>query len=118
MMTSYGTSCFLQILDDDPATLDDRKDEMRKERIARAKMKKKLFMQQVSANQTFVKHDHNYAAARNSSTPAQEIPTGEIKDGDYEQQELIGDLYNHHVCIDATAIQELELSTRGQHQSD
>ena len=118
MMTSYGTSCFLQILDDDPAPLDDRKDEMRKERIARAEMKKKLFMQQLSANQTSVKHDHNYAAARDSSTPAQEIPTGETKDGDYEQQKLIGDLYNHHVCIDATAIQELELSTRGQHQSD
>ena len=44
MMTSYGTSCFLQILDDDPAPLDDRKDEMRKERIAREEIKKKLFM--------------------------------------------------------------------------
>ena len=69
MMSSYGTSCFLQILDDDPAPLDDRKDEMRKERIARAEMKKKLFMQQFSANQTSVKHDYNYAAARDSSTP-------------------------------------------------
>ena len=85
MMSSYSTSCFLQILDDDPAPLDDRKDEMRKERIACAEMKKKLFMQQLSANQTSVKHDHNYAAARDSSTPAQEIPTGETKDGDYEQ---------------------------------
>ena len=75
-------------------------------------------MQQLSANQTSVKHDHNYAAASDPSTPAQKIPTGETKDGDYEQQKLISDLYNNHVCIDATAIQKLELSTRGQHQSD
>ena len=40
-------------------------------------------MQQLIINQTFVKHDHNYATARNFSTPAQEIPTGETtKDGD------------------------------------
>ena len=45
MMTNYGTSCFLQILDDDPAPLDNRKDEIWKERIARAETKKKLFMQ-------------------------------------------------------------------------
>lgn len=102
MMTSYSTSCFLQILDDDPAPPNDRKDEMREERIARAEMKKKLFMQQLFTNQTSVKHDHDYAAARDSSTPAQEIPTGETKDGDYVQQKLIGDLYNHHACIDAT----------------
>ena len=43
MMTSYGTSCFLQILDDDPAPMDNRKDEMRKERIARAEMKKTIY---------------------------------------------------------------------------
>ena len=44
MMTNYGTSCFLQILDDDPAPLDNRKDEIWKERIAQAETKKKLFM--------------------------------------------------------------------------
>ena len=97
--------------------MNDRKNEMREERIACAEMKK-LFMQQLFTNQTSVKHDHDYAAARDSSTPTQEIPTGETKDGDYVQQKLIGNLYKHHVCIDATAIQELELSTRGQHQSD
>lgn len=60
MMTNYGTSCFLQILDDDPAPLVQRKDEMQKERTARAEMKK-LFMQQLSASQSSVNHDHDYA---------------------------------------------------------
>ena len=34
MLTSYGTSCFVQILDDELAPLENRKEEMRKERIA------------------------------------------------------------------------------------
>ena len=112
MMTTYGTYC-LQILDDEPAPLDNRKDEMQKERKARAKMQKKQYMEQLSASQSSVKYEHNYALAKGSSTPAQEVPAS-----DYEQQKLIDDLYNHHVCIDAAAIQELELSTRAQHQSD
>ena len=113
MMTTYGTNCFLQILDDDPAPLDNRKDELQKERKARAEMQKKRYMEQLSTSQSSVKHDHNYALAKDFSTPTQEVPAG-----DYEQQKLINDLYNHHVCIDAAAIQELELSTRAQHQTD
>ena len=112
MMTSYGT-CFLQILDDDPAPLDNRKDEMQKERKARAEMQKKRYMEQLSASQSSVKHDHNYALAKDFSTPTQEVPAG-----DYEQQKLINDVYNHHVCIDAAAIQKLELSTWAQHHTD
>ena len=75
-------------------------------------------MQQLSANQSSVKHDHDYVEVRNSSTPAQVVSAGKTKEGDYEQQKLIDDLYNHHVRINATAIQELESSTQGQHQSD
>ena len=73
MMTNYGTSCFLQILDDDPVPLDNRKDKMRKERIAWAELKKQLFMQQLSANQSSVKHDHNYINNSHSPIPPQEF---------------------------------------------
>ena len=38
MLTSYGTSCFIQILDDELAPLDNQKEENREERIARAEM--------------------------------------------------------------------------------
>ena len=50
MMTSYGTSCFLQLLDEESAPLENRKEEMWKDRIARTlEMKKQLFMQQLAA---------------------------------------------------------------------
>ena len=34
MITNYGTSCFLQILDEEPAPQLSRKEELRKERLA------------------------------------------------------------------------------------
>ena len=108
-MTNYGTSCFLQILNDDPVPLDNRKDEMWKKRIARAELKKQLFMQQLSANQSSVKHDHTYINDSHSPIPPQEIFAGETKVN--VQQKLLDDLYTHHVSINATAIQELESST-------
>ena len=80
-MTHYGTSCFLQILDDDPAPPENRKDEMLKDRRARAEMKKKQFMQQLSFSQSSVRHDHGYAAARDSL----KVPITETKDGNHEQ---------------------------------
>ena len=46
--------------------------------------------------------------AMDSSTPPQEVFAGKTKEGDYKQQKLINDFYNHHVCIGATAIQELD----------
>lgn len=64
-----------------------------------------------AANQSSVKHDHDYVKVRDSSTPTQVVSAGKTKEGDYEQQKLINDLYNHHMCINATAIRELESST-------
>lgn len=49
MLTSYGTSCFVQILDDELAPLENQKQEMQKERIARAEMQKEQLMQHLAA---------------------------------------------------------------------
>ena len=82
---------------------------MRKERIAQAELKKQLFMQQLSANQSSVKHDHTYINDSHSPIPPQEIFAGETKVN--VQQKLLDDLYTHHVSINATAIRKLESST-------
>ena len=70
-------------------------------------------MKRLSTSQSSVKYDHNYAAAKDYL----KVPTFETRDGDRRQQKLIHDLY-HHVCIDTTAVRELELAMWGQHQSD
>ena len=43
MMTSYGTSCLQQILDEKPTPQASRKKEMQKERVTREEEKKQLF---------------------------------------------------------------------------
>ena len=50
MISSYGTSCFLQILDEEPAPEISRR--------GRAGEQKQLFMQQLAVQQASVQHDH------------------------------------------------------------
>ena len=51
MISSYGISCFLQTLNEEPAPEISRKEEMRKERLAQAEEQKQLFMQQLAVQQ-------------------------------------------------------------------
>ena len=115
MLTSYGTSCFVQILDDELAPLENQKEEMWKERIARADMQKKQLMQHLVALQSSVLHDHDYICKADDPLPNQQE---EIVNESNVQQKLIDDLYTHHIHISATRINELETSTRGQHESE
>lgn len=48
MIEKYGTSCFLQLLDDEPAPMENRLDELKKQRLALAAMKKKKFLEDLS----------------------------------------------------------------------
>ena len=48
MIEKYGTSCFLQLLDDEPAPTKNRLDELKKERLALAVTKKKKFLEDLS----------------------------------------------------------------------
>ena len=115
MLTSYGTSCFIQILDDELAPLDNRKEEIREERIARAEMQKKKLMQHLAALQSCVLHDHDYASKDDDPLPKQqEESVSELN----VQQKVIDDLYTNHIHISATTINELETSTQGQHKSE
>jgi len=111
MLTSYGTSCFLPILDEEASPNVSRVEKLRQERIARAQKKQQVFLQQMKYKQTCVAHDHDYC----SSTP----PQTQLKSrNQYKFVELLDDLYTHHVKIDSSSIQELEASTRGQSRSD
>ena len=61
MLLSYGMSCFLQILDEEPAPFESRQEELRKERITWAQEKQQLFLQQFAFKQSCLKHDHSYS---------------------------------------------------------
>ncbi|XP_065884579.1 uncharacterized protein [Dysidea avara] len=111
MISSYGTSCFLQILDEEPAPEISRKEEMRKERLARAEEQKQFFMQQLAVQQTSVQHDHDYVL-RCDAAPSKQCITCETV-----IQKQADELYNQHVCVSPNSISEIEESTRGQHQS-
>ena len=111
MISSYGTSCFLQILDEEPAPEISRKEEMRKERLARAEEQKQLFMQQLAVQQASVQHDHDYVLNCDSTPSKQSITCETVI------QKRADELYNQHVCVSPNSISEIEKSTRGQYES-
>ena len=113
LLLSYGTSCFLQTLDEEPAPLETREEELRKERIAQAQEKRQLLLQEIAFKQSCLKHDHTY-----SSTGDNFSPTEECKEIDCKSQVLLNNLYIHHVSIDSSSILELKATTRGQSKSE
>jgi len=61
MLLQYGTSCFLQLLDDEPALTEDRIQKLRDEWIARATAKRLKFQQEITSITDKTNHDHNYS---------------------------------------------------------
>ena len=59
MIENYGTSCFLQLLDDKPAPMENRLDELKKQRLTLAATKKKKFLEDLSCKPQNLNHDHN-----------------------------------------------------------
>ena len=114
MLLSYGTSCFLQNLDEEPAPLgiESRQEELRKERIARAQEKWQLFLQQLAFKHSCLQHDHTYSCTSDMFSPSEQC-----RENKYKSQVLLNDLYNHHVNINSSGIIELEATTRGQSKS-
>ena len=101
MLFRYGTSCFPQLLDDEPAP-----SENSNERIARAAAKRSHFQLKLSSLTEAVNHDHNYC---NSISATQYEVNGAPA-----PQHLVRDLYEEHVCISPTEAAELEIKTRNQ----
>ena len=61
MLESYRSSCFLQLLDDEPAPLETHLDEIKKERLARAAAQKKRILTELAVRLNHVNHDHTYS---------------------------------------------------------
>jgi len=74
MLSIYGTSCFLQILDEEPAPSENRQEELRELRIEQAKKKQRLYKQQLSYKQACVEHDHSYGISSNDQPPTKQWP--------------------------------------------
>ena len=43
MIEKYGTSCFLQLLDDEPAPMENRLEKLKKQRLTLAATKRRIF---------------------------------------------------------------------------
>ena len=110
MLLRYGTSCFIQLLDDEPAPSENRLQQIRNERIARATAKRSHFQLKLSILTKAVNLDHNYC---NSilATHYQVI-------GASAPQYLVRDLYEEHVCISPAEATRLEVETRNQSLSE
>ena len=118
MLSSYGTSCFLQILDEEPAPSENRQEELRKLRIERAKKKQQLYKQQLSYKQTCVQHDHGYSCLSSDVPPTKQQQQQQQPESEYKIHTLVDDLYSNHVKIDPSTIKELEALTREQSKSE
>lgn len=111
MLVRYGTSCFLQLFDAEPAPSINRSEKIREERIARAAAEQLKFKQSVSQLVNNVNHDHNYQKCVISASAYK------VK-GVQAPQHLARTLYEEHVCIGPTEAAELEMTTRNQWQSN
>ena len=111
MLIRYGTSCFLQLFDAEPAPSVNRVEQIREERIARAAAEKLKFKQDLSQLVNNVNHDHSYCGTVITASQYK------VKD-EPASQHLIRTLYEKHICIGPTEAAELELTTRNQSQSD
>lgn len=110
MLSRYGTSGYLQLLDNEPAPLESREEKLKKERLLRAAEKKQQFLEQLKIKQLHVTLDHNYTSETIGTKESLQIPHS-------ENQLLLRELYTNHVCIDHAAIVDLELQTRAQSDS-
>ena len=111
MLELYGSSCFLQLLDDEPASLETHFDEIKKEQLARATAQKKRILTELAARLNHVNHDHTYACT--NYVAIEEAASQNLTSG-LPASQVIHQLYEHQVVLDAKAAAELEKETRKQ----
>ncbi|XP_065892315.1 uncharacterized protein [Dysidea avara] len=114
MVMSYGTSCFLQLLDDDPApssVTDNRMLLTRDERLARVEAQKLKFQKDMSTLLKQANCDHSYSASSIS-------PEHHKVENKPPPLHVVRNFYEEHVCISPTEAIEIEAMTRKQSFSD
>ena len=109
MLLRYGTSCFLQLFDEEPSTSDDRLQKTRNERIAKAAAKRSQFQLDIAGMTKALNHDHDYCSI--------DLTTQFEIDSVPAPQHMVRSLYEEHVCISPREATELEMKTREQSDS-
>jgi len=61
LLSQYGTSCFLQLLDDDAPQAENRVEKQKTERLKLAAAQKKKLLDDLSATKKLFQHDHPYS---------------------------------------------------------
>ena len=118
MLTRYGTSCFLQLLDEDaPPAVENRIEVMkreRQERLDRTAAKKKKYLSELATAQQSIRLDHSYACTPDASKSCvlqdQVVPV--------QQQDLVDKLYYNHVWLSPDSCRQLATSTQAQSDSE
>ena len=63
MIERYETSCLLQLLDNEPAPVENRSEILKQERLALVEAKRKKFQDKLSANLLHLNLDHCYRSS-------------------------------------------------------
>ena len=112
MIISYGTSCFLQLLDDEPApSMDNRIQQTRAQRLAKAEAQRSKLQKDLSTLLEQANSDHNYSAGYIS-------PEKYVVENEPPLLHVVRNLYEEHVCVSPTEAVAIEALTRNQSRSD
>ena len=114
LLTKYGSSCFLQLLDSESSPRETHLDEIKTERLSRAAAAKKKFQEKLSVQVKHVGQDHSYAG----SSAVTDAAEPECDATEVTQPDLVTELYTNHVVVNPDFLAELEESTRSQSASE
>ena len=117
LLTKYGSSCFMQLLDKEPSPKETHLEEIKTERLARATAAKKIFQEKLSAQAKHVGQDHNYAQS-SAVTDAAKLECDTSYMTEVTQPHLVTELYTNHVVVNPDCLADIEESTRSQLTSE
>ena len=86
----------------------------RQERLERAATQRKKYLDELSALQQCVGHDHSYSGLPDSS----KANTSTNDEMSFVRQNMADHLYRNHVCLSPEACIQVEASTRMQSRSE
>ena len=117
LLERYGSSCYLQLLNDQPAPAENHLEEIKRERLARAAEQKRKFLNDLLGKQHLVKHDHTYTSASNEVDEAITCEASKDK-ASVVPLYLVSQLYENQVDLNLQQAADLEMKTITQSSSE
>ena len=118
MLRRYGTSCFLQLQDEDvPPAVDNRIEATKGERERRLELaatKKKKNLSELGRERQSISLDHSYAGTPDSSKYSILQDKGAL----VQQQHLIDKFYYNHIWLSPDSCRQLAANTLSQADSE